>query len=213
MLQHLRVWGHCSIMTPEANYDFHISGEVFFCCCFCLKHKQSQLLKLIWSQLLRSLISVADNWNYSFSWLWNYSGFLAQLKEHFKRFKDHEFMKGISPNPGSWYMTFISSPWDRAEYSNMEISSSHDNDEEIFQCKANICSYSYQSQVRLHGCTCDCRLQNQDARNKEVFLISVLHFYVDNEENVDEPNLEITTVSSHFDLKPWNQAVFLCRKL
>lgn len=96
-----------------------------------LRQTQSQLLKLIWSQLLRSLISVADSWNYGFSWVWNYSGFLAQLKGHFKRFKDHEFMKGISPNPGSWYVTFISSPWDRAEYSNAEISSSHDNDEEI----------------------------------------------------------------------------------
>lgn len=122
-------------------------------------------------------------------------------------------MKRISPNPGSWYVTFISSPWDRAEYSNMEIRSSHDNDEEILQCKANIFSHSYQNQVRLHGCACDCRLQNEDAGNKEVFLIFVLPFYVDNEENVDEPNLEITTVSSHFDLKPWNQAVFLCRKL
>lgn len=39
------------------------------------------------------------------------------------------------------------------------------------------------------------KIRMQEINNFCFFLF----FHLDNEENVDEPNLEITTVSSHFD--------------
>lgn len=58
------VLGSRGIIMQETNYNFHISFFFFFAS----NTNRLNVLELIWSHLLKSLISVADGWNYGL-WL------------------------------------------------------------------------------------------------------------------------------------------------